>query len=102
MKLSHIEYIFHGRQLYKRFSCPNFICLSFCCVFFLPIQLADVQKAQQSWQIERIYAIIALTAAIAPLIIHQVWDSIGSKRLILMANFLTIIAWVLVMFYRYV
>lgn len=71
----------------------------FICNFFL--QLADVQKAQHEWQHERIYAIIALTAAIAPLIIHQLWDSIGSKRFILMANLLTILAWIPVMFYRY-
>lgn len=72
-----------------------------CLIFVFFFQLSDVLNAQQEWQIERIYAIIALTAAVAPLIIHQIWDSIGSKRFILMANFLTIIAWILVMFNGY-
>lgn len=63
---------------------------------------SEKEKAQQECQMERIYSAIALTAAVAPIIIHQMWHFIGSKRFILMANFLTIVAWILVMFYRYV
>lgn len=63
---------------------------------------SEKEKAQQECQMERIYSAIALTAAVAPIIIHQMWHFIGSKRFILMANFLTIVAWILIMFYRYV
>lgn len=75
------------------------------CVFVrvISFQLSvQQQKAQQEWQMERIFSAIALTAALAPLIIHQIWHLIGTKRFILIANFLMIVAWILIMLYRYV
>ncbi|XP_055323915.1 uncharacterized protein LOC129578805 [Sitodiplosis mosellana] len=59
--------------------------------------LDETFTPQQKWHI---FSVIGLTAALGPLIIHQIWHFVGSKRFILMANFLMVVAWILVMVFR--
>lgn len=46
----------------------------------------------------RIFSAIALAATFGPLFIFHIWHHIGTKLIILISNFLMIVAWILVMF----